>query len=373
MKLLLPFINIVLVLLMVQHRISSQGCVAIRTSGASCLGMSDALESDNSWRLNLSYRYFKSFRHFRGTHEEENRVNDHTDVRNYTHFTDISIVKNINQKWSFGINLPFSATSRSSLYEHDGKTRHTTSSVGLGDIRIAAYRWLINANNRGNVQLGLGIKFATGNYNYGDYFYKELYGPVDQSIQLGDGGTGFYTELNSFIHIHKSLGAYGNFYYLSNPRDENGVSTKRGGTPTANDLKYKTGTMSVPDQYAARIGLTYTLTHFTLSAGLRTEGIPSEDLIGKSNGFRRPGYYIGFEPGIVYRTSTMEFSASVPIALERNRVQSVSDRKRTIDSGSFVQGDAAFADYSINLGMSIRFGNGIKHHKVPVPGETMEK
>ncbi len=358
-----------ILLLLSQAQMYSQGCVAIRSNGASCQSMYNDSDYGSDWQLNMAYRYFKSFRHFRGLHEEENRVNEQTDVRNFTNFLDFTLIKNVNEYWSFGTNLPLSYTSRSSLYEHDGKTRHTTSSVGLGDLRIFAHRWLFKPNHRANVQLGLGIKFATGDYKYGDYFYKndttELYGPVDQSIQLGDGGTGIFTELNSFVHIYKGLGAYGNFYYLSNPRDENGVSTKRGGTPSANDLKYKTGTMSVPDQYAIRIGINYSIQQFTFSAGLRTEGIPSEDLIGESNGFRRPGYYIGFEPGMVYRKNNIEVFASVPVALERNRVQSVSDKLRTQDSGTLVQGDAAFADYSINLGISIRFGQKKTHHLVP--------
>ena len=47
------------------------------------------------------------------------------------------------------------------------------------------------------------------------------------------------------------------------------------------------------------------------------------------------------------------FNLFVPFALSRNRTQSDSDKRRTADTGTHVQGDAAFADYLINLGITI--------------------
>lgn len=43
------------------------------------------------------------------------------------------------------------------------------------------------------------------------------------------------------------------------------------------------------------------------------------------------------------------------VAIERNRTQSAADKARAAATGVYAHGDAAFADYSINLGMSIRF------------------
>ena len=52
---------------------------------------------------------------------------------------------------------------------------------------------------------GWELKLPTGDYKYQDYFYKndstKVLGPVDQSIQLGDGGTGITLELNSFYSL----------------------------------------------------------------------------------------------------------------------------------------------------------------------------
>jgi len=45
----------------------------------------------------------------------------------------------------------------------------------------------------------------------------------------------------------------------------------------------------------------------------------------------------------------------VPIALARNRTQIVPDRITTALTGKYTQGDAAFADYVINIGANFRF------------------
>jgi hypothetical protein len=47
--------------------------------------------------------------------------------------------------------------------------------------------------------------------------------------------------------------------------------------------------------------------------------------------------------------------AFVPVALVRNRTQSVPDKITTQLTGVTAHGDAAFADYVVNIGMNIRF------------------
>jgi hypothetical protein len=213
-------------------------------------------------------------------------------------------------------------------------------------------------SHNGNLQLGLGLKLPTGNYTYMDYFYKKadssVLGPVDQSIQLGDGGTGVTFEINGFYNFSHSLGAYGSFFYLTNPREQNGTSTARGGTANATAKKYNTDVMSVPDLFMTRAGLSYMVNKLNFSGGFRIEGLPSSDLIGGDRGFRRPGYIISAEPGITYVGKKTNTYLYVPIALVRNRTQSDSDKRRSADTGTHVQGDAAFADYLINLGITIR-------------------
>ena len=86
----------------------------------------------------------------------------------------------------------------------------------------------------------------------------------------------------------------------------------------------------------------------------RVEGLPSQDLVGGSRGFRRPGYIISAEPSAILVTKKFSLNLAVPFALKRNRTQSNSDKRRSADTGTHVQGDAAFSDYLINVGFSVR-------------------
>jgi hypothetical protein len=274
----------------------------------------------------------------------------------------LTLTRVFNSRWSLSVDLPVISNKRTSLYEHGRTERHATSSFGIGDVRLAGYAWLLDPHTakNGNIQFGLGIKLPTGDYKYADYFYNtgpggtKLLGPVDQSIQLGDGGTGITTEINAYYHFSKSFNVYGNFYYLFNPREQNGVSSARGGVPTAANLANGSDVMSVPDQMMIRAGVSYAVNKFIFSAGMRDEYLPSKDLIGGSNGFRRPGNIISAEPGIIYSFKNVSLNAFVPIALIRERMQSVPDKIRTEQTGIYAQGDAAFADYSINIGISFR-------------------
>jgi hypothetical protein len=343
---------------------SAQGCVAIRGTGVVCTKMEHTETDAKGWQFNASYRYFKSFRHYKGNEEQLERLEQHTEVINWQHTLDLSLVRIFNNRWSVVVGMPLLGNSRSSLYEHGREERHRSGSYGLGDMRVVAYNWLLDPakNRKGNVQLGVGLKLPTGEENYQDYFQNvgpnktaELR-PVDQSIQLGDGGTALITELNGFYNFSPKLGLYTTLYYMTNPREVNGVRTFR---ETLNPLYTNEAIMSVPDQYMARLGANYSLGGSLHGAsvllGVRLEGIPVHDLVGGSKGFRRPGYIISAEPGISYMVKKLNFFATVPVALERNRTQSVTDKENSLKTGTYRQGDAAFADYSVNVGVSVKF------------------
>lgn len=352
------FLFVLIALCIFNINVNAQGCVAIRSTGSSC--SIEKPGSSYNWQVNANYRYFKSFRHFRGKQEQKERLVQHTDVRNYQHSLDLSIVRKLNNRWSLSLNMPLLFNMRSSLYEHGRTERHFTSSSGLGDMRLSAYYWAIDPAKltKGNIQLGMGIKFATGDYNYMDYWYNV--GPngapelrtVDQSIQLGDGGTGLATELNGYYSFTKKFSAYGNVFYLFNPRDVNGTRTYR---ELVSPTLYNETIMSVADQYMARVGFAYTGNKLGFGLGGRIDGVPAHDLIGESNGFRRPGYAIAIEPGVNFSTARAHYYLNVPVAISRNRLQSVTDKERSVESGTFQQGDAAFADYVISIGASFKF------------------
>ena len=347
---------LIIFIIVAQIKTNAQGCVAIKGTAGVCGRPSDA----KGWELNLNQRYFKSYKHFVGTEEQKQREEEGTNVINHSWEMDVTATRTLNSRWSLAVTLPILAFGRSSLYEHDGKSRHSTHSFGIGDARFSAYRWMFDPrrSHKGNIQLGLGIKLPTGNYDYQDYFYKKadssVLGPVDQSIQPGDGGTGITFEFNGFYNFSHVVGVYGNFFYLSNPREVNGTSTTRGGTASATNKKYNTDVMSVPDLMMTRAGVAVMVSQFTFAGGMRVEALPSSDLIGGSRGFRRPGYIVSAEPSITYVAKKISFNLAVPVAVKRNRTQSDSDKRRSADTGTHVQGDAAFADYLISAGITVK-------------------
>lgn len=347
----------------VPSSLMAQGCVAIR-GFSSCTGTigGGANLSKGQFLFGSGFRYFKSFRHFRGSHEEAERVANGTEVINHSYFLDLSLNYGLSDRWYANIVLPFVYHDRSSMYEHGGNPpnglgeRHHTSSRGLADMRIGVGYWLFNpeTHDRYNYALGVGLKLPTGSYNYTDVFYNQ--GPdrdedrtavVDQSIQPGDGGWGIALDLQGYHSLSDKFMVTTTLYYLLNPMETNGVLTRNG-----NDE------FSCPDQFAARIGFNYmTGIHgLALYLGGRTEGVPSSDLIGGKAGYRRPGYVNSVEPGVSYNVNNMSLSLNVPIALYRNRTQSYADKKATQETGTYRHGDAAFADYLISIGFSYRFG-----------------
>ena len=342
----------------------SQGCVAIKSNGGYCAMSGHHADSGKAklYTLSINHRYFHSYKHFVGTEEQKQRTAGGTEVVNYSHTTDFNLNKTLKNGWSIAADVPVVVNNRSSLYEHGGKSRHTTKSYGLGDVRIAAYKWLTDPvrMKKANVQFGVGVKLPTGDYKYQDNFYltdsTQILGPVDQSIQPGDGGLGFTAEINAVYNFAKGFSAYGNFYYLVNPREQNGTIARGYRTaPTAADIRNGAHVMSVPDQFMLRAGVNYMYKALTVSAGVREECLPVYDLIGGSNGFRRPGYIISFEPGVSYEFKKFSAYAYVPVALKRSRTQSVPDKIRTEVTGVYTQGDAAFADYAINVGLNFKF------------------
>ncbi|MEP4534924.1 MAG: transporter [Cyclobacteriaceae bacterium] len=357
--------GIVCLLITINNSSFSQGCIAVRSGCGANIG-SGALLPKGQWQAGTNFRYFHSYKHFRGTHEETERVELGTEVINNSLFLDFQMAYGLTDRLSLNVVLPFVKHDRSSMYEHGGNpkkddpatpedeswegNRYTTKSAGLADIRFGASYWMLKpeSHNKGNFTLGLGVKLPSGAYRAEDTFYNQgdnndqtISSGVDQSIQPGDGGLGIYIESQGFLSLTDNLTLTGNLYYMSNPR-ESYTLENRG----------RIREYSVGDQYAARIGGLYmTPVHGLLFyGGARVEGIPSSDLIGGDEGFRRPGYIVSLEPGVSYGFRNTSFNLTVPIAVERNRVKNFSDKQ----TGR--HGDAAFADYLINFGFSYRFG-----------------
>jgi hypothetical protein len=315
------------------------------------------------WQFSVNNRYYKSFRHFIGTAEQKQRQVLGNEVINHAYTMDMQLFRFLDPRWSLMLDLPVSANARSQTYLENGLYhRYSTHAFGAGDVRVVVYGWILDPVKmpKGNIQVGLGLKLPTGKDDVQDWFKTsdttKTFGPVDQSIQLGDGGTGITLEINAFYNFSRHVGVYGNFFYLSNPADQNGVSNAHGGTPSAASIANTSNVMSIPDQYLVRAGVNLQFDRLIASAGFRDDCLPVHDLIGQSDGFRRPGYILSVEPGATYvLSSRVSVYSFVPIALQRNRTQSVPDKITTQLTGVYTHGDAAFADYVINIGANFRF------------------
>lgn len=370
MKLYLPGLGLLVLCLLAHTPASAQGCVAVRHMSCAAPGGSTSADffkqRSGHWQLTAGYRFFRSYKHFKGDVEQHERVEQGTQVINLSHALDLGITYMPTSRLSISANLPVQYNDRSSLYEHYGNAvsanpdqkRFHTGSQGIGDLRVSGNYWVIDPAKatKANLAVGAGIKLPTGNYKVTDDFHKRtkegvdytIHKPVDQSIQLGDGGVGFSAELLGYAQVTKGLSVYANGFYLFNPRETNGVLRN----PEATTLDLVAGAFSVPDQFAARVGLSQSIQvvpGLAVMLGGRVEGVPAIDLVGGSKGFRRPGYIVSVEPGLNYMRGRYAAALTVPVALYRNRTKSYSDR---LDPLGVRHGDAAFADYLVSFNVS---------------------
>jgi hypothetical protein len=304
----------------------------------------ESLLSPRRWQLSVGYRYQHSHRHFVGTEEQHEREEQHTEVNNFIHVLDVAATYEITPRFNLSVSVPMLFARRF----NERTPEQETQAKGIGDISIVGRMWLLRppSESRQNVSFGVGVKLPTGRSNVVDTVNTPQ-GPVtrsvDQSIQPGDGGYGMVVDFQAYKAI-KNTRLYASGVYLMNPRNTNGVLTGRSRPSEA--------VMSVADQYLYRAGAVLPfpkVSRLAWSLSIRGEGVPSTDLIGKSDGFRRPGYAISLEPGFIYTQGKDQYSFSVPVALRRNRTRSVPDIRENR------HGDAAFADYVILIGYSRRF------------------
>jgi hypothetical protein len=294
----------------------------------------------------VGYRFQPSSRHFVGTVEQKQREVLGNQIQNTYHLLDVAISRQLSPRWSVNASLPFVFAYRNQLYVPRGEFRPS----GIGDASAGVHTWIFRppTENGGNIGLGFALKMPTGRYNVTglalDRANNAIIATADQSIQPGDGGTGFVVDLQAFHPGPKLTLFYFNALYLFNPRNTNGVSTFR--------TRPGETVLSVTDQYLYRGGVSRLVPgtrNLFVSFGGRMEGVPVRDAFGRSEGFRRPGYAISLDPGFMYNRWGYTFSCNVPFAVERNRKRSVPDYQNGI------HGDAAFADYTLVIGMTKRF------------------
>lgn len=297
------------------------------------------------WTLTVGYRYQPSFRHFIGTVEQVQREVNHNQIENIYHLLDFSIERQLTARWSVSASVPVLFAHRNQLYAPTGK--YVVNSFGDASLGFRAWVFKPPTESGDNISVGVSLKMPTGQYNATGAAVQQgrpIIATADQSIQAGDGGTGFAVDIQAYKRVYFNTELYFAGVYLFNPRNTNGVSTFR----RANGEQV----MSVADQYLYRGGIGHAVPKIrglAASIGGRIEGVPVRDAIGGADGFRRPGYAISVDPGLLYTRKSYTFTCNVPFAVERNRKTSVADYQ------NHTHGDAAFADYTLMFSLSRRF------------------
>ncbi len=390
-----------LFIIICSNNANAQGCVAVRQmGGVTALNSAADTLSSNSYNLpkgdfqvGANYRYFHSWRHFVGTQEQPQRQytgggigadgKDHGNAVNiYSHAVDLNLSYGLTNRIQLNLTIPYVHNERSQVLRQTAPVkdtfRYSVFAKGLGDIRFGVNYWLFNPDKalKGNLNLGLGIKLNTGSHSATDIAPQangtKRYVIMDQAIQPGDGGIGFSLELQGFQKIYKGIYGFANGYYLFNPKESNGTSKS---APKPGLEGYEI--YACPDQYFARAGFMTSVLknkNLTFSLAGRWEGIPAYDAFGGQVAYRRPGYVVAIESGISYHTGENTFSLFVPYNFIKNRIQSAADiADQNLQNSVIadplkkvhVQGDAAFADYSISLGYAYRFvkkSKTMNHH-----------
>ena len=317
--------------------------------------------------LGVGYRYSRAYHHFRETKRQRDRERFGSNVENLQNIWDLKLAVGITDRLSVQLSLPY-VYNEFSVPRPGGQmpgTRFVSDAQGIGDLTLVPRIWVLDPEGlpQGNIQLGVGVKFPTGDSEVKAYFPDGNGNglrrrPVDQSIQPGDGGYGLILEILGFIDIGPARIIL-NGSYLANPRNQNRTQPffRSLRDPDNNGRTYN----SVSDQYLGQLTVAFPV---PLVPGLglnffgRVEGLQPRDLIGPQDGFRRPGYAFSIGPGITFSFDhdhpfrddpsarvSHAFSVSVPITVYINRRPDAERNK----------GDATFAEYIILAGYSVRF------------------
>ncbi len=336
----------------------AQGCVAAHSPQPVISGLDPGTQSNvrnladknilHGLTITTGYRFYNSYKHYIGTVYQAQRQANHNAVVNHVNLFELDLNYQLTPRWSFIASVPAMEATR---HGQSSPTNYYRSG-GIGDVTVGVQSWIFRppTENHGNINLSAQLKLPTGINDAKGTTVKNGHAqiqPFDESIQPGDGTWGFSLATEAYHPVIWKTSAYFTGSWLFSPQDTTGVLTYR---PAPGE-----DVVSATDQYLWRGGFSRPVTGvkvlrgLALSIGGRMEGVPVRDAFGSSNGFRRPGYVISIEPGMMYARGKYIFSASGPWAMERNRKTSVTD----LENGT--HGDAAFADYTVIMGLSRTF------------------
>jgi hypothetical protein len=339
------------------QKTAAQGCVVAHSVGAVGGPESDGgYLAPRHWQFTLDYRHLYSFRHFVGSVAQEYRQQGNSEVRNRINLIDAGLTYQITPRFSVIGIVPVEFASRR-YYIKAGSINGAPATdlignwgiSGMGDISLMGQGWIWDPtrNPKHNIQIGFGFQAPSGRDNIQNSLVEipgqpAVNATADYSIQPGIGVWAIPVSVESFQAINSAMQVYFNGSYLVTPSEGNGVANSS--PPGFPAPKPQNAFVSAADEYLLQAGIGYMFAKvhgLTVTGGLRKEGVPAHDLIGGDLGFRRPGYAISLEPGVIYSMHGGHdlITANIDRAVFRNRIASEPD----LELGQ--HGDAAFADW----------------------------
>jgi hypothetical protein len=330
---------------------SAQGCVLLRQTSP-MFGTTGSLDSEaGTWTFTLTGRNSRADTHYIGTVEQVQRQADGTYVLNKQDAVTATIGYQLTRRISLNAGIPFVFASWGipSPRSAGPAARANENARGSGDVTTLARVALIDpaAGRSWSVLVGGGVKLPTGNSEATDVFpdgngQNNVARYVDISAQPGDGGWGIIVDALGFKEMGRFL-AFGSGTWLANPQNTGGPTRA---TLAATAAPANVNTIS--DQFVFRSGASFSLTtQIALSIAWRMEGVPRYDLFGRSDGFRRPGVEMYWEPGVTVSAGRHTVSFNIPVGYYFNRFPNPYTGAR---GDSTFPSSVSLATYSVRLG-----------------------
>jgi hypothetical protein len=331
-------------------------------------------EEVGSWNITFTARSSKADTHYNGTVRQLQREREGTYVVNRQNSITATISYQLSPRISLNAGVPFIEAAWGIPSPRSGgpAARANENAHGLGDITTLARVSLLSpsTHHSWNFMVGGGVKLPTGNNAAIDRFPdgngdNNLERYVDISVQPGDGGWGVIFDLTGY----KAMGrftTFGSSTWLANPRN---TGTASRGNLVTNTTPSNVNTVS--DQFVFRAGTSVGITRsISASIAWRMEGVPRYDMFGRSDGFRRPGVEMYWEPGVTVTAGRHAASFNIPVGYYFNRF-------RNPYTGN--PGDSTFpkvvaiGTYSMRLGRTVMKGIGPTDQPAPgsMPGNPV--
>lgn len=306
------------------------------------------------WEFRASYLHFLSDKHYIGTHRNYSLTAFDGPINNRSQFN-FDFTYGLTSRSSLTLDIPFQIQTYNLHKPLDRIVPGATSSqpvpvntgaAGVDDLTLSYGRWMFSTKHTmGNVRLSLGVQFPTGDSSATSTVYGRAV-PVDISVQPGTGGWGIVPTVQAF-RTFRRFSVFGVGTYLINPTNTTGTLAF---FPTLFNPANATVNSST-DQFLAVFGVSVpTPVHWiTPSIAYRISGVPPLDLIGASDGFRRPATLGYIQPGVDVSFLGHTFNIGVPIVTYINV-------KPHYVNGVNENTDATVPGFMFTMTYSFRFG-----------------